>query len=207
MFNNDDAPLDASSFRLLVGTVALGAVLSVTAVIATRRFLYADSSYFLLGMWENGSFFVPNYSRWFGFWVTQWLPVLAMKLGLTDLGVLAALYGVNLWMNPALTVLVAWWSSGRSREVTLATLLCVLFLFQNTYLVLDNEASVFFLLVSILLILTLRRDFSYWVLLLFIPILFSHGVAVLAVGPILVALLLWRRRYFSTTGRAGSGPS
>ena len=198
--DDDDAPLDARGFRILVGFVTLGAVLSAAAVIATRRFLYADASYFLLNMWESGSFFVPNRSRWVGFVTSQWIPVTAMKLGWRDPGGIATLFGINLWMNPFLSVMIAWWVSGRSREVTLAVLFCELLLFQTTYVVIDNESSVFFWLAALLFILTLRRDFSFWALLLLVPILFTHGVAVLAFAPVLAMLLAWRRGYLEYYG-------
>ena len=188
-------PIDARSFRSVVVFVALGATLSIIAVITTLRFLYADSSHFLLSMWESGSFAIQNRSRWVGFAASQWLPASAMQLGWSDLRGIALLYGVNLWLNPVLAVAAAWWASERSREATLAVLLSVLFLFQTTYVVIDNEASVFFWLAQVLLILTVRPDFRYRALVLFAPIIFTHEALVLAFGPILVILLVGRRRY------------
>jgi len=200
IFDDADDLLVARDFRRLIGVVVAGTVLSVAAIVLTRRFVYADSSAFLLGMWQSGSFFIPNGSRWFGFGVTQWIPVAAMKLGMTDLGAIATLYGLNLWLNPIVAVLFVWWASGRSRETTSVALLAVLFLFQCTYIVLDNEANVFLWLAAAMLVLTLRRDFSYWALLLFVPILFSHEVAMLALGPILVVLLVARDAYLRYYG-------
>jgi hypothetical protein len=195
ILDDTGASLDHRSFRAIVSCVTASAVLSIVAVIATRRFLYADSSYFLLRMWESGSFFVPNPSRWFAFGVSQWLPVTAMKLGSRDPAAIATLYGANLWLNPLLAVLIAWWTSERSREVTLLVLLGVLFLFQSTYIVLDNESNIFFLLASILFILTLRRDFSYGALALLVPIAFTHEVAALAFSPVLAVLLFRKESY------------
>ncbi len=197
-----DTTSDPRTFRSLMVFVALGAGLSIASVIATRRFLYADSSYTLLAMWERESFFIPSPGRWFASIASQWLPVLAMQLGWRNLGGIATLFGLNLWMNPVLAVLAVWWASGRSREITLLVLFCEVFLFQTIYVMIEGESSVSFWLTSILLILTLRKDFAYPVLLLFLPILFTHDSVVAVLAPILAVLLVWRRGYVRYYGAA-----
>ena len=192
---SDIPPLDPLRFRAILSFVAVGALLSIVSTIVTRRFLYADSSYFLLRMWESGSFFIANPARWFGFVASQWLPVAAMKLGSRDPSTIATLFGINLWLNPVLGVLGAWWASGRSRETTLVVMLGVLFLFQSTYVVLDNESNVVFWLAAILFIVTVRRDYSYWALPLLLLTAFTHEVAALTFVPVLAFLLVGRERY------------
>lgn len=191
---------DSRALRGFVVFVAIGAVLSIAAIVATRRFLYADSSHLLLGMWRNGSFHIAHPDRWFAGAAAQWLPALAMRLGWRNPDGIATLFGLNLWINPVLAVLAAYWVSGRSREIALLMLLSVLYLFQTVYLMIDGESSVTFWLVAIFVILTLAENFSLAALALLVPILYTHVSAVLALAPILFVLLVWRCRYLPYYG-------
>ena len=205
MLDERDSPPDLRTFRTLVAFVVVGAALSIAAVIVTGRFLYADSSYLLLGMWERGSFFIPHPDRLVGALTTQWMPALAMHLGWRDPGGIATLFGLNLWLNPALAVGGVWWASRGSREVTTLVLLCVLFLFQTIYLMIEGESSVTFWLAAILVVATLRRDFSYAALLLLPALLYTHVSAVLVLAPMLAVFLAGRRRYLEYYGAARYG--
>jgi hypothetical protein len=192
--------LDPRTFCRFILFVALGAVVSIAAILATQRFLYADSSHLLLGMWQRGTFYIAHGDRWFGAGAAQWLPALAMQLGWRDAGAVATLFGLNLWLNPALAVLAAWWASKRSQEITLLMLFAVLFLFQTLYLMIEGESSVTFWLVAFFAILTVPRDYSYGALSLLVPIFYTHVSAVLALAPLLAVLLVWRRRYLEYYG-------
>lgn len=73
MADSSDGALDQRAFRMVVACVGAGAALSITAIVATRRFLYADSSFHLLTMWENGGFFIQNPWRWVAMVAVQWI--------------------------------------------------------------------------------------------------------------------------------------
>lgn len=195
-------PVDSGLLRRVGVWAAAGLVASIVWIVATRRFLVADSAWFLTNMWQSGTFYVPNATRWFGFVASQWVPVLAMALGVSDPNLIATLFGLNLWVNPLLAVAAVWWASGRSAEVTLVTGALVLLLFQTAYVVIDNESSIFFFLAALLVVLTLRRDFSWASLLLLVPMTFTHEVIVIAFTPMLAVLLCWRRGYLEWYGAA-----
>jgi hypothetical protein len=183
---------DRRAFIALAVFVGLGAAVSIGWIIASRRFLYADSSYFLLTMWTNQGLAVFNPGRWFGFVASQWIPVLAMKSGWDNLGGIATLFGLNLWLNPVLTVCLVWWASRRSVEITTIVLAMELLLFQSTYAVIDNESSVFFWMAALLFVVTSRREFPLAALLLVIPLTFVHEVLVIGFAPALALLLAAR---------------
>ncbi len=187
--------VDARDYRLLLGLVGAGALISVVSIILTWRFLYADAAYMLLSLWEVGWLGPPDTSRWFGTFASRWLPALAVELGWRSPRGVAVLYGLNLWLNPLLAVVGVWLASGRSREVTLATVICVLFLFQTTYAFIESEATVVFCLAVVWSMLTLRADFAPWIVLTLVPIMFSHEASILFLGPVLGVLILGRGRY------------
>lgn len=186
---------EGRAFRIVMVVLAVGGLLSVTAILLTWRFLYADAAFFLLTMWERGSLFVNADARWFALVASQWLPAAGMALGLRSPEGIALLYGINLWLNPALAVVGVWFVSGGSREATLVAALATLFLFQTTYGFIESEATVFFCVAAVWIALTLRRDFSPWILLLVLLMPFMHETYVLMLAPVLALFLARRRRY------------
>lgn len=110
------------AFLLLIGSLLLFA-----AVRDTINFsgLYADGVFFFYNILTSKTYFYSTYSRSLTFWITQTPVVMATKLGVTDMVVLARLHSAGLVIAP-ITILFTALILARHSMILLAATATVL---------------------------------------------------------------------------------
>ncbi len=157
-------PAATESTALAVGVSLIAFSLGVGALlqIATWRCMQADGAPFFLNVVSHQGYETWDYPRQFAHYLTQGPLVLALRLGLRRLDLLAGFYGLGLYGSSVLCFAgCAWLVAKHKRAYLLALGLCLACLSVTTSSFVISESSVasalFFLLFTLL---TLRLPYA-----------------------------------------------
>jgi hypothetical protein len=182
------APARAAAAPILAAFAALG----VYAAVELRG-LYADGAAYLLRIVETGQFFFGYPPRRVSHLLQQLPAVIAMRLGVSDVGLLAWLYGLAMHLVPLAFVAGCYWLLPKHQKAY--------FLFPLFHYLAGSEAASFAGIAEaptasayfwFLLFLIVFRRAPLWVLALAaLPALYLHE-AFLFLGPVLALASAWR---------------
>lgn len=183
------------SVRVMAGPIlAAFAVLGLYAALELRG-LYADGSAFLLNLMERDEFFFPNPPRRVAHFLQQLPVVLAMRLGVSDAGLLGQLLGLAMHLVPLALVAACYWLPPRGKKAY--------FLFPLFHYLAGSQAAAFAGIAEapmasayfwfLLFLVVFRRAPPWSLALAALPALSLHEVF-LFLGPILALACAWRAR-------------
>ena len=162
--------------------------------------LYADGCYFFASMAETGKIATaaPTFSRLGGYWVRQAPTVIAMHFGVSDLSVLARIYGACLYYMPFVCYALATYLLFRKGLKTQATILSIMYLlivyFASYFIITESHYATGLFVLSLAILTTC--DLGKWSTLLSlmslgILALFSYEFWALFY-PVCLLFLLWK---------------
>lgn len=184
----------AVKFMLWVtfGIVTVQAVLLIVEQVQ----LYGDGSAYLYWLLRSRRPLAFAANRRFANLVTEIPVVFALRAGLTDVGVASRLFGAGVYLPLIVSLGLCIWLARERLELMLFPLLSAVAVTSNTDFLIISESNVLVALFwPLLFLFTLRREWSGWTFalafLLAGPTLLCYESMVF-IGPILVALAVWR---------------
>lgn len=191
------SPADHRYFRVVAAICLAGFLLHLAYAIAEWRFLFGDGVNFFVQILAHGEHFEGNRpTRLMAVLITQ-APLLAgLRAGITDLDVLAVLYGLGLYF-PYILCMAVWVVVTRHRPELLVFPLAFLFASaanSQFFIITESHtaAALFFTLVP-LVVLVPRWNAGTVALgsALMVASLYAYTTDILY-GPLLAALAAWR---------------
>jgi hypothetical protein len=181
----------------------------VILMIAAHVHLYGDGSAYLYWLLGSRRPLEIAFSRNFANIVTQLPAVLALRAGVTDIGMVSSLLGAGLYLPVIASLVLCLWIARERPELVLFPLLSATTATSNTDFFIISESNVLVVLFwPLLLMLTLRREWSRGsftlTCILAVPTLLCYESMVFF-GPLLFGLAVWRALEMRRAGdRAGT---
>jgi hypothetical protein len=181
----------------------------VILMIAAQVHLFGDGSAYLYWLLGNRRALEIAFSRNFASIVTQLPVVVALRAGVTDIGIASSLLGAGLYLPLIASLGLCIWIARERPELVLFPLLSATTVTSNTDFFIISESNVLVVLFwPLLFLLTLGREWSRGTFtlacVLAAPTLLCYESMVFF-GPILLGLAVWRAREMHRTGdRAGT---
>jgi len=131
------------SKKAVISTIILF-LLTIIYFVAIHRHLYGDGSYYLLKILAQEDFFIPHKARFFASVTKEFLPVILIKSGITDISLLSYSYGLNHFLIPLLAFGLSYWVCPAKEKTYLMIIVfsSYTFLFCNTSMNITSETQV-----------------------------------------------------------------
>jgi len=104
-----ESPTNAQKWSTVSFWGAIIILLGLTGFqVSSHLYLYGDGSHFLLSILSDKEFFQPVDSRFFANILKQFLPVLLIKSGITDIKWISIAFGLNQYLVPMVGVILSY---------------------------------------------------------------------------------------------------
>ncbi len=188
---------DLLTYQLLFLFISIALVYS----FSIDKHLSADGTHYFISILDNRNFTHLDWSRQFSNYLTEWILVLAVKLGLKDVPLLSEIYGVNIYFPYIASYLLCIYATRKqSSWLLMFPLVSIVGInFSGDY-ILIGEHHVMVLLSWPILFLSLRKAPLNWLdglILCILLILFSRTYQAAIIPGIIFSTILGVRLYRS----------